>query len=222
MKTFLIAASALCAFAMPAVAATLSGTFSVDIYQRTNATSAEARADAANLLAADTVFLETITYTGQIDFGTRNMDDSTTIEDWLNTGVGGSFTPLSSTTAALQLSRPNIRQGSATVTFFDFTATFLSGFDSVIRHDDGITAYDDGVAYATRANPTSVVNTNATGFDGGDWRLLYAATNGDPSILKVTGSDLPDPFIAPVPLPAGLPLLLAGLGGLALLRRRAA
>ncbi|WP_438955283.1 VPLPA-CTERM sorting domain-containing protein [Cognatiyoonia sp.] len=42
--------------------------------------------------------------------------------------------------------------------------------------------------------------------------MIYVATNRDPSILNVG--------LEPVPLPAGLPLLLAGLGGFALVRRR--
>ena len=49
--------------------------------------------------------------------------------------------------------------------------------------------------------------------------VLFAALENatlDPASLSVT-YDAP---MAPIPLPAGLPLLLAGLGGLALLRRR--
>lgn len=216
MFKYLLAAVAAVAIAGSAQAATLQGTFTVDIYQRLNANSAESRALPGNLDPAE--FLETITYTGKIDFATR-AGSSTTIGSWLATGVDGIVTGLSAGVAALQLSKANIGTGSATTTFFDFVGVFTSGFNSVARHDDGISVYDDGVQIANRANPTSVVNTNVNGFDGGEWRLIYAATNSDPSILKVTGDNLPTTV---VPVPAALPLLLVGLGALAVVRRRAA
>ncbi|WP_162933006.1 VPLPA-CTERM sorting domain-containing protein [Roseovarius sp. EL26] len=216
-KTIAAIAVATATFASAASAATLSGTFSIDIYQRTNVDAAGASATLANVAAAGAK-LDTITYTGDIDFGTFNGSDSTTIGQWLATGVNGSVLGLSAATSILQLSKPDIGSNSATATFFDITATFASAFDSVIRHDDGITLFDDGVQRVTSSAPTVVKNTFADGvnaFDGGEWRLLYVATNGDPSVLKVTGDNVPT-----IPLPAGLPLMFAGLGGLALLRRR--
>lgn len=206
------AAIAAITFIAPASAATLGGTFIVDIYHRTGASSAESAATIANLAASTKV--DSIVYNGDLDFSTTGAN-TTTIGDWLAT-AGGTIFGLDPLAAALQLSSPNINTSSAVTTFFDITATFLTGFDSVIRHDDGISVFDDGTEIANSANPTTVQNTSVNGFNGGTWRLIYAATNGNPSILKVTGDKLP----SPVPLPAGLPLLLAGLGGLAVLRRR--
>ena len=219
IKTFATAAVVAATFATGASAAVLNGTFSIDIYQRLDATTAEASATLANLAAADTVLLDTITFTGDLDFGTFDGTDSTTIGDWLATSVGGIVDGLDAMVANTQLSMPSIGSGTATATFFDITGFFNSAFDSIIRHDDGIRVFDDGTQIASRSAPTVAVNTAVNGFDGGDWRLLYVATNGDPSVLRVTGDDLPT--TATVPLPAGMPLLLAGLGGLAFMRRRA-
>ncbi|SFT97650.1 VPLPA-CTERM sorting domain-containing protein [Sedimentitalea nanhaiensis] len=216
MKTVLIA-SAMAAFSIvgSAGAATLNGTFSFDIYQRTDANSAQSEATTGNIAAS--TFLQNVTYSGDIDFGTFN-GNATTIGDWLGSGVNGAVSGLTNAVAALQLSKSDIGNGTATTTFFDITATFASSFDSIIRHDDGITAFDDGIAYATSAQPTTVIDTIANGFDGGQWRLIYAATNNDPSVLKVTGDNLPTP--TPVPLPAGGLLLITGMGAVAALRRR--
>jgi hypothetical protein len=199
--------------AAPAVdAATLNGTFTIDIYHRLNATAAESAASVGNLDAGEKV--DTITYTGDLSFAT-SVGSSTTIGSWLATGLG-TVTGLDLVTAGLQLSKANIDDGSATTTFFDIVGVFASGFNSIVRHDDGITAFDDGAQLATSAEPTTVINTAVNGFDGGVWRLIYAATNSDPSILQVTGDNLP----STVPVPAAGFLLFGALGGLAALRRR--
>lgn len=44
--------------------------------------------------------------------------------------------------------------------------------------------------------------------------------DGDSLAASITVSNVADVSMAPIPLPAGMPLLIAGLGGLALLRRR--
>ena len=215
-KKTLVAAAVFCSgFVAQASAATLNGTFTIDIYQGTSLNAAQSRAIKSNL-GTSGKFLETITYSGDLDFATMR-GNATTIGDWLATGVGGSFS-ISAATAGLQLSKANINKGSATTTFFDITANFATAFDSVIRHDDGASVFDDGVQLVSTPGPTGVVTTYANGFDGGEWNLLYAATNSNPSILNVTGDNLPPA----VPLPAGLPLLLAGVGAFAYLRRRQA
>ncbi len=219
-KSIIAAAIVSVGFVAQATAATLNGTFTIDIYQGTGLNSAQSQAVKSNLdiNSGPGVLLETITYTGDLEFGTNN-GTATTIGSWLATGVNGSYT-VSATTAALQLSKGNINSnpGTATTTWFDIFGTFSSGFNSMVTHDDGVSVFDDGTQIAATVGPTVQTNTTANGFNGGEWNLLYAATNSDPSVLKVTGDSLP----STVPLPAGLPLLLAGLGTFAWMRRRKA
>lgn len=195
-------------------ASILSGTFKIDIYS-TDAGGSRAKASATeaniNNFAGPT---DTITYTGALNFGTFDGKDRTTIGSWLATG-GGSISGLSAATAGLQLSAPTF----ARTTFFDIRSFFSTGFDSVVRHDDGMTFFqNDGSVLKASSAPTTAKNTTVNGFNGGDFRLIYVATNGDPSVLKVTGDDLP--VGGQVPLPAGLPLLLSGLVGMGLIARR--
>ncbi|GIT88534.1 VPLPA-CTERM sorting domain-containing protein [Roseobacter sp. OBYS 0001] len=214
-KSIIAAAIVSVGFVAQATAATLNGTFTIDIYQGTGLNSAQSSALKSNLGGSNSTLLDTITYTGDLDFSTNN-GTATTIESWLNTG-GGTYT-LNNPIGGLTLSEPSISNGTARTTWFDIFGVFASGFDSMISHDDGISVFDDGVEIAEKSAPTTVVDTAALGFNGGEWNLLYAATNSDPSVLKVTGDSLP----STVPLPAGLPLLLAGLGTFAWMRRRKA
>lgn len=214
LVTAAIAASI--AFAGAAGAATLNGLFSVQVAQITGANSSQSEATAANFGAALAGGVSDVfTYNGDLSFATSNSNDSTTIASWLATGTPGGVSGLDSTIGALQLSKPNINSnpGSATTTFFLFTLAPLNAADFSITHDDGIALFDDDTRIGGFNGPNGQRTTAVNGFDGGQFDLLYVATNGDPSILKVD--------MTPVPVPASLPLLLAGLGGFAFLRRRA-
>ena len=68
----------------------LNGTFTIDIYQHVSANGAQSQPTEANLTAAGTTYLETITYNGDLWFGTSDLTDATTIDDWLSTGGGSS------------------------------------------------------------------------------------------------------------------------------------
>ncbi len=216
LRLFTAAIAASIAFAGAAGAVTLNGLFNVQVAQITNVNSSELEATAANFSNAITTgVFDVFTYNGALDFGTFNSDDSTTVASWLATGTPGGVSGLDSTIGDLQLSKPNINAnpGSATTTFFLFTLATLNAADFSITHDDGIALFDDGLRIGGFNGPNGKRTTAVSGFDGGQFDLLYVATNGDPSILKVD--------MTPVPVPASLPLLLAGLGGFALLRRRA-
>lgn len=210
-------------FAGAANAALVNGTFTVTAVNVTNVNSAESQATQANFDAAlagtlgggDEMYANDVfTYTGDLDFGTSN-GNSTTISQWLASGTPGGVTGLDAGFGALTNSSSSISNGSATTTFymFELTSAGLGASDLAIRHDDGVAVYEDDVLIGGTLGPTSVVDTDVDGFGGGDFRLLYVSTNNDPSILEVDAT--------PIPLPAGLPLLAVGLGGLMVLRRRA-
>lgn len=218
----LITASAVAAFmAGSAAATTLSGLFDVTAVNVTGLNSSEAEATKANFDAAvagtlggggSTVYTSDVfTYNGSLDFRVGPPQTASyTVGQWLGTGTG-TVSDLNAMLSGLQLSSPNINDGSATTTFFYFTLTTpmsVPSFD--VTHDDGFQIYEDGVLVGGVNGPTGETNTFVTGFDSGEFSLLYVATNGNPSILEVT----------PVPLPAAGWMLLAGVGGLVAMKRR--
>jgi hypothetical protein len=189
----------------------------VQVAQITNANSSQSEATAANFATAlGGGVSDVFTYNGDLDFATSDPNDSTTIASWLATGTPGGVSGLNSTIGGLKLSKPDINSnpGSATTTFFLFTLANLGAADFSITHDDGIALFDNGLQIGGFNGPNSQQTTAVNGFGGGQFDLLYVETNGDPSVLNVD--------MTPVPVPTSLPLLLAGLGGFVVLRRRRA
>lgn len=201
--------------ALPASAATLGGTFDVQVVRITGADTAESKATLDNFNAAlgSSGDQDTFTFTGDLDFSATNSNDSTTILQWLQTSAGGVIDGLDAGVGALKLSQDDINNSTAITTFFYFTLKHLFMQDKfTVVHDDGIAIYDDGVRIGGREGPNSKATTIVEDFTGGTFGLLYVATNGNPSILKVDAT--------PIPLPAGGVLLLTALSGLAIARRR--
>lgn len=206
-----------------AQAATMNGTFTVTAVNVKNVNAAQSNATQAAFQAALAMVgavSDVFTYKGHLNFSTTNNvpqgNSTTTIKQWLDS-AGGTVTGLDAAFGGLQQSKGNVfaNPGTATTTFYLFER--LAGLgkgDFKVKHDDGIEVYDDGVSIGGFFAPTSVRTTDVDGFDGGKFSILYVATNSDPSILHVEAN------VAPIPLPAAFPLLAAGLGGLALLRRR--
>jgi|OM-RGC.v1.011799071 hypothetical protein len=230
-KTLLAAAVAALVTTGAAQAATLTGEFSVTAVNVTNLTSAQSRATRANFDAALDKALggtstfggsdsdartDTFTYTGALDFFTNNQSN-TTIGDWLATG-GGTLVDLdgfgaSNGFADLQQSKGSIGSGTATTTFYLFDANFsVPASDFTVIHDDGIAVFENAALLGDSVGPTARKVTEIPGFGGGEFEILYVATNSDPSILNVD--------VAPVPLPAAAWLLMGGLAGLGVLGRK--
>ncbi len=221
LKSIFAASIVAAAMATSASAATLNGFFEVTAVNAVELDRDASKATIENAEAAYNAMIDDsyvnprddFTYEGDLHFGTFDGSDGTTIADWLATG-GGTVTGLDTDFGALQLSKPSIGDGTATTTFFLFTTILNMVGDFVIEHDDGVAVGDDGVRIGGREGPNTVKTTEVFGFDGGEFSLLYVATNGDPSVLKVNGD------LTPIPLPATLPLLLVGMGGIAMMRRK--
>lgn len=199
-------------------AATLSGLFQVGVVHTTDMNSEDSQATIENLIreadAAAPGSIDTFLYEGELDFGTFNGNDSTTIADWISTG-GGAVTGLD--IGGLQLSTDNIGNSTATTTFFLFSAVSpLSAGEFVVRHDDGIAFFQNGSnePFGESRGPTSAITTEISGFSGGSLEILYVATNGNPSVLNV------DFEPTPIPLPASLPMMIFGTLGFGLLARK--
>ena len=225
-RVLTVAAIATLSMTATVQAATLSGLFDVTAVNVTNLDSTESQATVANFDAAllDTLggdnsvsVVDSFTYDGDLDFrvGSPQTADFS-ISQFLDTGTG-TVDGLESSFGDMQLSFPNIGDGTATTTFFFFTLTQDLGagtFD--ITHDDGVVAFDDGELLGGNVGPTGERNTIIGGFDGGTASFLYVATNGNPSIFEVDT----DAELSPVPLPAAGWMLLAGVGGLAAASKR--
>lgn len=196
--------------------ATTTGKFHLNIYNfdaggDANAAAATVANIDAQQLAGTRVF--TGTYTGDLDFFLDTPGGAPTIAEFLATGGGSSigFSHADFNDLILSDGAGSSDPVFGTTTFFDFTADISSGLYGDITHDDGISLLDDGVTVASSAPPTTV-KTTSYGFNGGAFRLIYAAANGDPSVLNVD--------VQAVPLPASALLLVGALGGLGFVSRR--
>lgn len=113
-----------------------------------------------------------------------------------------------------------------------FAATDQTGLpnNTRIALSDGTnwvpTADDFALRFTGRSDVLADMTWNYTGFfvDGVSNTIFTGTPPRDRTFLTATPSGALTAFDtpAPIPLPAGLPLLLAGLGGLALFRRRTA
>lgn len=228
LKTMLAASvivvgSASTTLALPLVPLQYDGT--VDIYRATgtgNPTSADATW--ANALGA--TFLGSVTYTGALHFSTDTSGatppDTTTVDQWLTSGGGSYVIDIVGETdfETFEISSPNINNDTALTTWFLFEGTTNSPKLQFI-HDDGIqfcngffntTSNECDDPFYDSRDPTTVETSAVLDWTGSDWSLVYAATNGDPSVLKVNA----------IPLPAAAWLLLGVSGGLIVAKRRSA
>ncbi|MGY6695277.1 MAG: hypothetical protein ACXIUW_04510 [Roseinatronobacter sp.] len=218
----------------------LSGTFNIDIYNydaggvRANAAATQTNINTFGGAATFT----SITYTGALDFRITNTAGSatTTIADFLSSGsagAGGFDADQLGATGGLMLSSGQGTGDAGATAAFRTTTLFKITFESFsdvnidnlsqiisITHDDGFTMTDgtgtvgnttDGIF----GGPTGIITTTINPLLSGSvpanaFSLIYAAANGDPSVLEVNV----------VPLPAALWLLLGVSGALVAAKRR--
>jgi hypothetical protein len=186
-----------------ASAATLSGTFTIDIYNfNSGGNSANAVATEANVTAHAGDLVKTIVYTGDLDFSSTG-NNNTTIADFLDSGNG---TYDDTGLVGITQSQKNYQ---ATTIYVITRDNYTHGLSGIIEHDDGISVYDDGALVADSSDPTVEIET-AFNFNGGDFKLIYSAANGNPEVLRV---DV-------VPVPPAIALFGSGLLGLGMLAFR--
>ena len=190
-------------------ASILNGTFDIDIYRQVDSSNPDSAAIPANLLVGD--LLGTIEYTGDLNFSTSGTTQPT-IASFLAT-AGGS---VDNTEDNIDLTGQMTESGYDITTFFDITANLTIEFDGVVSHDDGISVYDDGilVSPAASAAPTQEIDSEFA-FNGGNFRLIYSAANGNPEVLLVNANN-----VSPVPLPAAVWLFGSALLGVFGIARR--
>lgn len=217
-RIMIAAAIASVALSGAASAATLNGTYTINIRNFADTDSDPTIVTSTNSAATrtnvDAVGIDaTVQYTGDLNFSvTTGQNVSTYIDDFLTSG-GGSYSILFGDQTFLDTTQLSLGDYSVT-TFFEILGSFAGdALNGVITHDDGITLEAVNQTGGVSAPPTSKKITNFTA-DAGEFTLLYAAANGNPSILNVQAD------ISPVPLPAGAVLLLTGLAGFGVARRR--
>lgn len=153
-----------------------------------------------------------VTFTAPSSPLSFNPTDSSaiyTIGDWLVTGGATILTGAGHLGDTLDNTLIN----------FTGTVSVTNGQTFSIGHDDGVTLIIGGVTVINQPGATGYVVSSATytGATGNQpFQLVYAECCGAPGALLV---DLP--FVSPVPEPASLAVLGAGLLGLGLVRRKA-
>lgn len=206
-------------------AAVLNGSFDVSVVTVAGLDSAKTQATFANYF--DAVHLGNpssfFTYDGAIDFGTANATSPTTITSWLDSG-GGTVSDLGRNVAKRQQNGVD-DAGSVITTFYAFTYFGDAGPGTFnVTHDGAIALFEDrgrgADRFAGSAGPSGVRTESFDGFGGSGLGFIYATTNGEASVLKIEHIPFSAQIPATVPLPAALPMLLAGLCGLGFACRR--
>ncbi len=212
-KVALGAAFTAAALASPVAAAPLDLTFTIDFYNF-DAGGVKSNTNASEANLANWSKIDTFMYDGPLDFRIDSASGKPTVDEFFATGGGvlsGVDVDLSTFTLSTGGGSGDNSWGRTTI--LDITASFSADYSGNIVHDDGVTLFADGSVVLDSKGPTTE-KVSFFSYDGDAFRLIYAAANGDPSILEMDGP----PEVIPLP-PAGF-LLIAGFGGLTLVARR--
>ncbi len=212
-----------------AQAATVTGSFSVSIYQSSGNTGANTaaikllannQADTGNPMLGGGFLIDTGSYLGDIDFLTTG--GSSSIGDFLASagGAPSGFLPGTLTTT---LSSSGVGGGATGITtLFVFTGTTAGAIVGGVTHDDGASIWvPSSASYALHAPvPTGAVLDGYSSIAASTlFEIYYVAANGDPEQLQMTSSSNAQ-IVTPLPATVWLfGSVLAG-SGLFVSRRR--
>ena len=152
----------------------------------------------------------------QVNFSAYGSD---TLQSFLNSGgatglsnTTGASDPMSNCTGSAFNSSPSCY---STVIEITGTFNFQGGYVYGLTHDDGVVMFANGNKVIDSRTPTSAETDTFAGSaaDNGNFQIWYMATNGNPEVLQLSQTDVPD---------GGMTLMLLGgaLVGLETLRRK--
>jgi hypothetical protein len=136
---------------------------------------------------------------------------SVNISATLVTGAGSAGATLDT----IGFSASGVTRNDAILAMFDFSGLGVldAGAYTVVFNGDGAIGGGD-IFFDANGVRTGTVTPGTQAFDANSL-FDFGSNPAQEFGIRVSGD-----IVAPVPLPAGLPLLLAGLGGLSLLRRK--